>query len=289
MNFTTVWEANVAAGCAGRTRRLGVLYIDYDDAVPAVVTPPAGAGFEVARYRTRYPVLPRTPHDRLLTALGYVDAAERAAADGCDALLLDVFPDYGINEMRGAVPIPVVGAGEAGIAAAATGGRSFSIVTVWPESMGFLYTERLAFAPGGDRCAGVHHVFAEIELARLGTEHSMVARMDRGESRIVDYLVESCRMAVERDGSDAVLLGCTCMVRIGPTLQERCDFPVIEASRAGMVAACGRLAAGGPMPELALSPRRGTVPLILDAWLEHGEVPQLSLSEQCEVCVSLEL
>ena len=267
-------------------RRLAVMTIDYDDAAPPpVVDPPSDSDISLVRYRTRYPVFPRTPHDRLLTALMFVEMGERAAADGCDALYIDAFPDYGLAELRGAVGVPVVGSGEAAIAAAAAEGRRFSIVTVWPTSMGFLYTERLAYAPGGDCCAGIHHVFAEFEVSRLDSEDGSIRRMERGDSKIVSYLADCCRRAIEQDGSSAVLLGCTCMAPIGGRLQELCDFPVIEASRAGFEAAYAAMDPGAPAVEYSLSARRGTIPLVVDAWLTHGEVPQLGMTTDCEVCV----
>lgn len=131
--------------------------------------------------------------------------------------------------MRSAVAVPVAGAGESGIAAAARDGRRYSIVTVWPQSLHFLYVERLAHAAGGELCAEVHHVFAEFELKRLGTEHSAVSRMERRDEQIVEHLAENCRRAVASDGSEAVLLA-----------QQH-------------------------PPEAVLSARRGTVPLVLDA------------------------
>ena len=37
----------------------------------------------------RPPSFPRTAYDRLLADLAFVDTAERAAGDGCDAILVD--------------------------------------------------------------------------------------------------------------------------------------------------------------------------------------------------------
>lgn len=268
-------------------RRLAVLTIDYDDAAPPpALGAPSGSRIDLVRYRTRYPIFPSTPHDWLLTSLMFLEMGERAAAEGCDALYIDAFPDYAIAALRGSVGVPVLGSGEAAIAAAADGGRRFSIVTVWPESIGFLYTERLAFARGGGQCGGVHHAFPELELGRIGTESSAVARMERGDVWIVDHLAACCRQAIEEDGSEAVLLGCTCMAPVGPALQERCEYPVIEASRAGYEAAYARLGEpAGPAP--ALSARRGTGSLIVDGWLTHGEVPDIPFAEACRVCVTV--
>src|SRR6185369_9465627 len=93
------------------------------------LAPHAPEGVELVIYPPRIGAFPHTPYDRLLVDLAHVDAGERAAADGVDAI-------------RAAVDIPVVGAGEVGITEASAGGRRFGIVTIWPPALEFLYTER---------------------------------------------------------------------------------------------------------------------------------------------------
>src|SRR5712691_2101376 len=104
--------------------------------------PHAPEGVRLVIYPPRISAFPHTPYDRLLVELAHVDAAERAARDGVDALLIDSTCDWGIEAIRAAVDVPVVGAGEVGIADASSGGRRFGIVTIWPPALEFLYTER---------------------------------------------------------------------------------------------------------------------------------------------------
>lgn len=250
--------------------------------------PDSQDGIEVVRYTMRVPGFARNPYDRFFVVLGHIDAAERAVADGCDAIFIDTIADYGIAEIRSAVPVPVIGAGESGIVkASAEGTRDFSIVTVWPESLHYLYTERLQNTPGGERCQRVEHVLPEIELAKAGTDQFIKERMNRHESPVIEMLAERVRRVAAEDGVDTILLGCTCMAPVGPQIQELCPgIEVIEGTRHGFAVSFATLAAGPSGAEVLVSARRGTVPLIVDAWLEHGVVPDWR-PDACEACISL--
>ena len=247
---------------------------------------PEDSGNEVLRVELRVPGFARNPYDRFLVALAHIDAAERAVSLGCDAIFLDTFADYGLAEMRSAVPIPVIGAGEAGIrTASADGTRDFAIVTVWPQSMHFLYEERLANTPGGSRCKRVEHVLPELELAKAGTDAFIKNRMVRHESAVIEMLAAAVQRVADEEGVSTILLGCTCMAPVGPQIQERVrGVEVVEGQRNGLAASWATMAA--PQGEVNLSPRRGTVPLIVDAWLSHGIVPEFR-ADECEVCISL--
>ena len=78
----------------------------------------------------------------------------------------------------------------------------------------------------------------------------------------------------------------TCMAPVGPQIQELCPgIEVVEGTRNGLAATWATFA-GPRTAEFNVSPRRGTVPLIVDAWLEHGVVPEFH-PDECEMCVSL--
>jgi allantoin racemase len=265
--------------------KLAIISSSIDER-PDLLVAPDGSDVEVARFPMRIPGFARNPYDRFIVALGYIDAAERAMAEGCDAIFIDTFADYGMAEIRSAVPVPVIGAGESGIAAAsADGTRDFSIVTVWPPSMNYLYKERLDNSPGGSRCRRVEHVMPETELQNAGSDAFVKSRMIRHETDLIDLLAARVQQVADEDGVGTILLGCTCMAPIGPQIQERVDVEVVEGTRNGLAVAFATIAAR-PAGEFNVSPRRGTMPLIVDAWLEHGVVPEYRIDE-CETCVSL--
>ena len=226
-------------------------------------------------------VLARTPYDRLLTDLITVDAAETALASGAGAIYIDSFADYGLTAIRAVSACPVIGAGEAAIARAASLGP-FSIVTVWPVSMRFLYDERLANSVGGDQCQGVHHFSTEEELDRVASPDGVRARMTRREDALVGRLAEACRAAKSADGSDVVLLGCTCMSPVAAQIQELCDFPVLNPSQIGQAAAFDALAGDHPARGVS-SARGGEVSTLVDAWLA---VRRDDGADDCDFCIA---
>jgi allantoin racemase len=242
------------------------------------------AGVELVTYPPRIPLFPHTPYERLLIEVAHVDAAERAAADGVDAIVIDSTCDWGIEAIRAAVDIPVVGAGEIGISAASAGGRRYSIVTVWPPSLRFLYEERLRSVPGGETCAGIRYVSEDRELDRLDADDNLVARLDRGEETILDRLVAECRRSVVEDGAEAVLLGCTCMAGIAPAIEERfSEVPVIESSRLAL-----RAVLDATVQPARRTRRTGLASQLLDAWLEGAPAQEPLAAEECEVCAPVE-
>ena len=232
-----------------------------------------------------------TPYERLIVDLGYVDAAQQAARAGCDAILLNSFADYGIEAARSAVGIPVIGAGEAAMRAAGAGGRPYAIVTVWPESMGYIYAERRRSLEDRD-CVAVRHVSPESELGRLGSEEGVMPQMARGESPVIDRIVAECERAVRETGARAIALGCTCMAPVGPRVAERCSVPVFESSRAGFEAAVMAVRrARGTVAQLQ-SQQTHWIPEIVSAWQQHGgesgtgSARAAAAGGECPVCIS---
>ena len=220
-----------------------------------------------------------TPYERLAVDVGYVEAAQRAASEGARAIFIDSFADYGIAAMRAVLPIPIVGAGEAALEAAAAGHRRYAIVTVWPQSMAFLYEERLRMMPAGAGCVDVIHVSPETELERLTSDAGVMQRMARREDAIVAQLVDVCEQVAKSRGVDAIVLGCTCMAPIGPAIQARVDIPIIEPSRVGFQAAIEAVRRGD-RHDIVVAPSRRS--LISD--LVAG-APLAKSEEACPVCI----
>jgi allantoin racemase len=248
---------------------------------PVAPDPP---GVETTLHELRFRVLARTPYEHLFTELGTLDAAERAIDGGCDVVYVDTFGDYAVERIRALTALPVLGAGEAAIRHAAAEHASFSIVTVWPESMRYLYDERLTATPGGRHCRGIHHLSDDDELERVGRGDGVKARMGRHEGGIVDDLAALCRRALEEDGSDAVLLGCTCMSPVADALRDRLDVPVLDPSAIGLAAAHVAALAPAPAPAGASAVRHtGLAGAVVQAYL-NAEQAESVWVDDCGVC-----
>jgi allantoin racemase len=107
--------------------------------------------------------------------------------------------------------------------------------------------------------------------------------MTRHDGDVVERLALLCDEAVATDGTNGVLLGCTCMSPIAEELQRRCGFPVLDASRCGLEAAFAavreqRPEAGGP-----LTKESGLASEVVTAYLD-GNAASARSFDDCEVC-----
>ena len=261
-------------------RRVAMVNSDGKSA-PTVADPP---GVETTLYDIRLRVLARSPYEHLFTELGTLDVAERALAKGCDVIYVDTFGDYAVDRIRALTSVSVRGAGEESIRLAGARHSAYSLVTVWPRSMRYLYDGRLAATPGGGHCRGVHHLSNDDELERLGRSDGVKARMGRHEEDLVDDLVALCRRAISEDASEAVLFGCTCMSPVAEAVSERLALPVLEPSSIGLTAAhAAALSGGANQPKVDGVQHPGLAGDVVGAYLAAQNAESVWLDD-CEVC-----
>jgi allantoin racemase len=264
--------AIIGSGTAAKTLPAPLAELAAESGDEAVLVDPRLSAFALSAY------------ERLIVDLGYVDAIQSSVAQAADAILINSFADYGIDAARAVSRQPIIGAGEATLRAASNHGRRpFAIVTVWPASMGFLYTERLRSLELTDLCRSVQHVSPEAELQKLGSGDDVMQRMARHDEVIFARVLEACERAVH-DGAAAIALGCTCMLPIGPALATCMTVPVFEASRTGLQAA---LAAARHDSRSTPSAIQSTlVPQIVSAWAGTIEPATIThTAGDCPVCI----
>ncbi len=223
------------------TLRIGVLGSSTPCAAgaPSQLVGLAPAGIEIVPWPLPLAAFPHTPFDRVLVAASHAAAAAEAVASGIDALYIDTFGDYAIDAMRSLGDVPVIGAGEATLHAAAQIARRFSIVTVWPRSMRFIYDDRLAATGLAGRCVSIRH---------LGESTDVMDRLRAAEPDVTARIAHACRDAIEQDGAEAIALGCSCMApvhgAVAAAVTAAVGAPVLCCSRTGfamaIAAALGR-------------------------------------------------
>jgi len=204
-----------------------------DKIPPPFITEIAGPNFRPELVETRLRTFPLTPYDRGLTVLANLDCAIEAQKAGCDAVFINTVGDYGIDEIKSALDCVVTGAGEATMAMACNLGRRFSIVTIWPPKLNFIYDERIRSCGMQNRCVSVRNVLSNRELDGLDGATKAVTSIHNGEESIVDRILVQIESAINEDGADTIVCGCTCMAPIGPLLDQRSAAPVLEATRTG--------------------------------------------------------
>ncbi len=192
-----------------------------------------GSGFEVDLMFTRAPALPVTPLDHITMELSSIEAAMDAQNRGYDAIFVNTIGDYALPAQRSGVDIPVVGAGQSAMLVAASLGRRFSIVSIWPPKMRFIYENLLRDYGLSDLCSSIRHVTDDSELATLANEENFVTDMGGQKLESIKRIVGECRGAVAEDGAEVIILGCTCMSPTHAQVQAALDVPVVNGVTAG--------------------------------------------------------
>lgn len=252
-----------------------------DRAVRPELLPSLPAGVSLTAWPSRVGVFPATPVERAMQAIGHLDAGLQAAAAGVDAVVIDSLGDYGLDALSTALTIPAVGAGMAGMAAAAAHGR-FAIVTVWPASMNFVPEDLLRNYGYQGQCTGIANVGEETVIERLSGPDGYLAEVHRGEASVLSRVVAAAEAALAQ-GADAVLLGCTCMSPMAARIAAAVRGPVINPLAAATIRAAALVEQGSqdaaPPSSPIRTPRADLVARMVDAIAGEED-------ENCPVCVS---
>lgn len=251
---------------------------------PATITELAGKGFQPELIEPRLHTFPMTPYDRGLTALAYLDCAIEAEKAGFDAVFINTFGDYGIDEIRSATEMVVVGAGEATMAMCSNVGRQFSIVTIWPPKLNFINHERLRNCGMDNRCVSIINVLSDNEVVGIEGAGATTIRLKAGEENLVDGIIQAIETAVHSDSADAIVLGCTCMAPVGAEIAKRVSVPVLESMRTGYKTVEGMLSLGIRHSPKAF-PRASADNLSAVGTLIGGQ-GNITLGGDCEICVT---
>jgi len=251
--------------------------------LPVHLREQAARGIDWRIEPTRIGGFPFTPLDVVLTEVGHVDAALRAAPGSADAVLLDTFGEYGLAAMRSGLAMPVVGAAEAALAEARLAGPRFGIVTVWPESMDWLYQRQLRLLDARESCVGIRYVGGA--AASEQTPRETLGAMQRGDDGWIARIA-SAMQALADAGASSIVLGCTCMAPVWEALAARATLPVICAARAGVRAVLRALEDDVPPAATQGPPATVAAVSTLIAWVDHGPAPD-GQDANCPVCIAV--
>jgi Asp/Glu/hydantoin racemase len=242
---------------------------------------------------TRAQVLLATDPVRIVMRdIVYLEAALRAEAQGSDAVFVNTVGDFGLGLIRGAVGVPVVGAGEAAVRKATTAAQAFSIVTVWPSSTRTNYDRVLASTATADRCTSMHFVLDEPEMSAMGGGQSVMDAVRSEGNSVADRVLLSCKEAVS-EGAEAIVLGCSCMAGLTAFLQRNLDVVVVDPLAAGYAAteAAAREAKTSALPRpvgIATEDTIARVNAAVDAWEMLGtSVPGVWVEDCGDACAVL--
>jgi allantoin racemase len=169
------------------------------------------------------PVSIESSYDEALAAPHIVEEVKRAESEGFDAVSIDCAMDTVVRASREAVNIPVTSAGEASYLLAMGLCSRFSVVTVL-KSTAQTISENINKYGFERRVASVRH--ADIPVLDLKNEKKAFAAIMREAKR-----------AIEEDGAEAIVLGCTGMSFLARKLQDRLSVPVVDPAEASLTLA----------------------------------------------------
>jgi allantoin racemase len=153
-------------------------------------------------------------YDEALSVPGVLASIAHGETHGVDGYVIACFGDPGLDAARELARGPVLGIAEAAMHAASFLGRGFSVVTTLGRTTGRAWD--LAERYGMNRfCRGVHA--CEIPVLELETDPGARAT-----------ITQACRVALEQDGSDAVVLGCAGMADLCRAISEELGVPVVD-------------------------------------------------------------
>jgi allantoin racemase len=152
-------------------------------------------------------------HLNLGETLDWVRWAEK---EGYDAVVVGCFYDLGIREAREIVSIPVIFPAEATMHVAATLGHKFSIIVGRRKSIPRMESN-------------VYIYGLERKLASFRTIDFTVPRMFSEPEKLKKAILTEARKAVEEDGAEVLVLGCTMQSGFMKDLTKKLKVPVLDA------------------------------------------------------------
>lgn len=161
------------------------------------------------------------PEDGDASVPGTLALIKQAADQGYDAAIIACFDDTGLQAAREAVPIPVIGIGQAAFVIGALHGR-FSVITTLPVSVPVI-EDNIAYYGLSGVCAKVHASGLPVLSLESDAEAATL------------ILAERAREAAERDKIDALVLGCAGMAPFGAAMEQASGLPSVD----GVAAAVG--------------------------------------------------
>lgn len=221
--------------------------------IAAAATAAASPGTEiVAVTNPMGPASIESHYDEALAVPGLLSViAHETAADG---FVLACFGDPGLDAARELSPVPVAGIAEAAMRTAAYLGRGYSVVTTLGRTAGRARDLAERYGAAGS-CLAVRA--CEVPVLEL----------DDPASGAREKITQECRLAVEEDGCDAIVLGCAGMADLCAHLTAVVGVPVVDGVAAATRAVESLVALGlttGRRGEFAPPPAKAYTGLLSD-------------------------
>ena len=203
INPNTSWEMTAAIGSSAES-------VAGSDTQIRAVSPSMG------------PASIESHYDEALAVPGLLAEIAAGQRAGSDGYVIACFGDPGLDAAREVATGPVIGIAEAAMHTASFLGRGFSVVTTLARTCGRAWD--LAERYGMRRfCLGVHA--CDIPVLELHTDPVAIKTV-----------TAACAAALERDGSDVIVLGCAGMSAWCGQIGAEIGAPVVDGVAASVLA-----------------------------------------------------
>lgn len=154
-----------------------------------------------------------------------ISLAVDAEKNGYDGIYVDCFGSPGVAIVRELVDIPVLGGFDSAVLMASSIAQKFSIVTVVPSVIPLI----------------------EDEIRELGMSQNITSIRDvqmpvkdlGNKEKLIEHLFEQSKLAIEQEGAEAIVLGCTGMIDVVDAVASKLKAanlpaPVVDPSHAAI-------------------------------------------------------
>jgi len=164
-------------------------------------------------------------YDEAIATPDVLRQVKKAEQEGFDAVIVDCFGDVGVKAAREIAEIPVIGPGESSMLLAVALGQRFSVITVLRNLLPVVYETA--------EVLGLHRKLASVRYVDI----PVLEVMDR--ERLKKALLREMLEALEKDGAQVLVLGCTGMSGVTSELSQRLrergyDVPIVDPSGAAL-------------------------------------------------------
>ena len=150
-----------------------------------------------------------------------IQELEATDQDVYDGLIVFCATDPGVASAKEWLKIPVVGLLETSVALARLVGRRFSWISPLSRGNG-LVRDRMAVTG------------LEPHMASIRTLEVPLTDLHDDDGVLVETTIAAGRAAVEQDGADSLIIGCTGMFGLAESVHKELGVPVIDAGVAGI-------------------------------------------------------
>jgi len=140
---------------------------------------------------------------------------KEAEEKGFDAVIIDCMGDPALEAAREIVSIPVVGPCESSMMVASMLGDKFSVVTILKRLIPLFWRK-------------VKRYGLESKVASVRSIEVPVLELEENREKVKAALMEESRKAIEEDGADVIILGCTGLIGMAEELKEGLGVPVVD-------------------------------------------------------------